>query len=411
MPRRLTTTAALVGATTLLSVAAAPALAAPIVAQSSANALTVEIAGEGASSGTVRAVHDGDRERVTGQTQPPIDVLEGQQLLQVGTLSQQATADLRQRLGVSAACSGVAGDGATVAEIGTGDCLSGGDNVGLSIANLDLSGLVVFNPDSPLGPGNDVTTPLIEQLVGPLTAAVSEGLAPLGEVSIQGTAGVIEAQCQADPDSAAGDAQIADAQLTATLGGEQLTLARLDADPAPNTKVVTDLDVVTNLVIDSVERSVAATLSDPQFAPLVEQLGAATGQGQEQIVTAVVGQVSDQLEPLERDVLDITLNRQVRPTANSIEVTAIAADVLPAAAEQLGAPLVSADIANVTCGPGGQVEPAPAQAEKLPAVPTVINSGDPGSDSGARGALIGGIVVAGLAGLVARRRPGAASRQ
>lgn len=408
MTSRLSRTAAVSGAVALAALASSPAFAATTVAQSSANAVTVEVAGEGADSGTVSATHNGKRENVTGETQPPVGVLGGQSLLNLGTLHQDARARVNGQRGVSEACAGVAGDGATVAEVGSGNCLTGGDNIGFSIANLDLSDTVVFNPGTALGDLDPQLEPLRQVLFDEVTAAVADGLAPLDQVQIAGTSGVIEAQCMADTRSASGDAQIADAQITATLAGEELVLAAFDPDPAPNTKVVTDLDKVANLVIDSVEASLEESFAQSaELRTLTEPL-------QRQVIDAVVGQVSDQLAPVEQQALDITLNRQVRPTANSIEVTAIAADVLPAATEQLGAPAVSADIANVTCGPASRVGNPPQDNpdQSLPEVPTVIDSGAEGADGDHTAAAVAGSLAAvSVLGLIGYRRRAASARR
>lgn len=399
---------ALLGATTMATMAMGPALAAEVVAQAEANALTVAVAGESSGSGTVRATHDGGKLTKTGDTEPPVSVLQGQNLLDVGTLAQDATAGLDGRDGVSAACSGIAGDGASVAEVGDSACLEGGDNVGVSIANLDLSDTVVINPETELGSVlSGPLAPLEDQVLGPVTQALVAGLAPLDQVQVGGTLGVVEARCEAEPGRADGSANIADAQLTAVLGGETLVLANLPVNPPPNTKVVTDLDVVANAVVEGVETNLETAL-DGLGAGLV----LLTDEVQAQIVDTLVAEVSDQLAPLEENLLDLTLNRQVRPAQGHIEVTGIDLRVLPAAAAELGAPLVSAQIANVGCGPNARVAPVAQDGEPapsdLPEVPTVVAAGVDGPDEGgpgASGALVAGsLVAAGAAGLLGYRR-------
>ena len=408
MKHVLTRAGALLGATTLATMAMGPAFAAETVAQAEANALTVSIAGEGGDSGTVRATHDGEELTKTGDTEPPVSVLQGQDLLDVGTLAQDATAGLDGRDGVSAACSGIAGDGASVAEVGDSECIEGGDNVGVSIANLDLSDTVVVNPETELGGVlGPLTGPVEDQVLAAITPALVEALAPLDQVQVGGTLGVVEARCAAEPGQADGTANIADAQLSAIAGGQTYVLANLPVNPPPNTKVVTDLDVVVNAVIAGVETNLETALDG-----VAGGLVGLTDQIQAQIVDTIVADVSDQLEPVEQNLLDITLNRQVRPAQGHIEVTGIDLRVLPAAAEELGAPLVSAQIANVSCGPNSQVtpvaqdgEPAPAD---LPEVPTVVDAGVGGPGQGgldASGALVAGsLVAAGVAGLLGYRR-------
>ena len=93
---------------------------------------------------------------------------------------------------------------------------------------------------------------------------------------------------------------------------------------------------------------------------------------------------------------------QTRPAVDSIRVTAIHLEVLPAASSQLGVPLAQADLANVTCGPNGR---APRTSQPLPAVPTVIDSGTEGFGGVGDYALVAGaLVLAGAGGLIAYRR-------
>ena len=397
---------AVLGAAAVATMAMGPALAAETVAQAEANALTVAVAGEGGDSGTVRATHDGDELTKTGNTEPPVSVLQGQNLLDVGTLAQDAAAGLDGRAGVSAACSGIAGDGASVAEVGDSECIEGGDNVGVSIANLDLSDTVVVNPETELGSVlSGPLAPLEAQLIGPVTQALAAGLAPLDQVQVGGSLGVVEARCTAEPGSADGTANIADAQLTAVAGGQTYVLANLPVNPPPNTKVVTDLDVVVNAVIAGVETQLETALEGAAAGLVL-----LTDQVQAQIVDTIVAEVSDQLAPVEENLLDITLNKQVRPAQGHIEVTGIDLRVLPAAAAELGAPLVSAQIANVSCGPNSRVAPDVAEEtpRDLPDVPTVVDAGVGGPGQGgqdATGALVAGsLLAAGAAGLLGYRR-------
>ena len=111
-------------------------------------------------------------------------------------------------------------------------------------------------------------------------------------------------------------------------------------------------DDVANAVIEGVETNLETALDG-----VAGGLVGLTDEVQAQIVDTIVADVSDQLEPVEQNLLDLTLNKQVRPAQGHIEVTGIDLRVLPAAAEELGAPLVSAQIANVSCGPNSQVTP------------------------------------------------------
>ncbi|QIK74293.1 hypothetical protein [Nocardioides piscis] len=399
--------AALLGATTLLSATMAPAFAAT-VAQADANALTFSVAGRAAGTGTVTASHDGQALTRAGESQPPISLLQGQDVLEVGTLAQDATANVDdKRDGQSAACAGVAGDGAVVAEVGSTRCIEGGDNIGVNFANLDLTGFAAVNPASALGPLqaallDPVEAQVLEPLTAALSAALQENLGPLSDLDIGGTIGAVESRCVASPGTASGTTFIADAKLGITLGGRTVQVINLPVEPAPNTKVVTDLDAVVNAVITGLETDLTTTL-DAQLAGLT----AVTQGVKNNIVDTIVNDISAQLAPLEENVLDITLNKQVFPAAGHIKVTAIDAQVLPAAAAELGASLVSAQVANVGCGPNGRfvaeesaVAPK-APGKKLPDVPTVIDSG--AGDSGFDPVTVA-LLLAGAAGLVGYRR-------
>ena len=152
MKHHLVKVGAFIGAATLVGLSIGPAAAAEPVSQASANGLTLAIAGSPISTGTLKATNDGSGETKTGEVNPPIDVLENQDVLDIGVIAQNATARVENKNGISRACAGVAGDGATVGDVGESNCLTPGDPVGINIANLDLTGSVVVNPQSPLGP-------------------------------------------------------------------------------------------------------------------------------------------------------------------------------------------------------------------------------------------------------------------
>lgn len=425
MGRHIRRGAALVGATTLLSLTMAPAFAAT-VAQADASALRVQVAGQAQEAGTVTATHDGTAETKDGAAHPPVSVLQGQQVLAVGTLAQDATAWVDSNGdGQSAACAGVAGDGASVAEVGDSRCIEGGGNIGVSFADLDLSGMSTVNPATALAPLqaallDPVEAQVLEPLTAQLSAALSENLGPLADLAIGGTIGAVESRCTASPGAASGTATITDAKLGVTLAGQTVQVIDLPVEPAPNTKVVTSLDGVLNAVIKGLETDLTTTLQGNLVG-----LTAATDAVQAQIVDTIVKDVSAQLAPLEHDVLDITLNKQSFPAAGHVQVTALEAHVLPVAAEQLGTPLVSASIANVDCGPNGRFAPVqvqqvsapepekPQKPEKdLPEVPTVIESGAETSDGPAHDPALDpaldpvtlALLFAGLVGLVGLHR-------
>ncbi len=412
MKKNLARLGALSASTTLALMATGSAWAAPVVARADANAITLSIGGNAGGSGQVTATNDGTGERKEGETTPPISVLGNQDLLNAGVLQQDAAAQVQDGVGVSAACAGVAGEGASVAEVGDSNCLFPGQPVGVTIANLDLTGAVLVNPESALADLNAIGDPLMEQLVGPLTAALSEGLAPLGETGLVGSFSVIEERCVASPGTAQASADLVDAQLTLSVAGESVPVVNLPVHPEPNTKVVTDLDQVVNLAVDAVEEDLRSTLEGA-----LADLTGVTDELQTQIVDTLVAEVSDNLAPVEENILDITLNAQSRPAPDAIAATALDLELLPAAAELADGPLVDLQIGNVECGPTGVVQTAATPssgnggdggndragaADDLPEVPTVVDAGA-GVSSGPDVAA-GVLVLAGVAGLVGYRR-------
>ena len=140
MKQHLVRAGAIIGAATLAGLAFAPAAAAATVSQATANAITLEIGGTGGGSGTFAATNDGSGEKTTGDDNPPLDVLDDQGLLNYGALTQQASAKIEGRDGVSRACAGVAGEGGAVVETGDAGCITPGQPVGITFANLDLTG-------------------------------------------------------------------------------------------------------------------------------------------------------------------------------------------------------------------------------------------------------------------------------
>ncbi len=410
---RLRTTASLIGAAALTSLALAPAVGATNVSQSGANAVFVSAAGNGSGSGNVTATNDGSREATTGDTQPPVSVLKGQQVLNAGTLAQEAVA---RSDSTSAACAGIAGNGASVAEVGDSNCLSGGTPLKATLGSLDLGGLVVADPASALGPLNTATDPLVKALVGPVDDALQQGLdqaqAQFGDAGLSANLGVVEGRCTAGPGTASGFANIADTTVDLALPGQDVNLLTLPVDPPPNTHVFTDLSKVATTVLSAVETDLNTSL-DGSAAPLT----ALTTQLQKQIVDNVLTQVEKNLAPLEQNLLDITLNQQIRPTRDSIKVRAFDLELLPVAKDQLGASALNLQIGNAACGPAGRVaQPAaaPAPPATTPALPTSVSAGlasapaqaarpSDSSDEIVLGAMALLALVAG--GVVALRRP------
>lgn len=343
---------ALSAAATVGMMATAPAMAAAPVAQANATALTLAVATNPADSGTVVATHDGNSESVEGQANPPISVLDNQRLANIGVLAQEATATVENRDGISAACAGVAGEGGSLAQVGDSWCLTPGETpVNVSIANLDLSGVELIDPESALAPLAELNVP-VEQVVGPLTKSISEGLAPLGDLGISGEATAVEGRCTAEPGSAQGSARIVDGHLVLTAGGEQVDLVDLPVNPPANTKVLTNLDVVLATVLDALRTDLENTLDGA-----LKDLGAVPQAVKEQVVDTLIAEIAPQLAPLEENILEVTLNKQ-DGTADTVEVTALSARVLPAAQEFAGDALVSLDLGRAECGPNARTTAA-----------------------------------------------------
>lgn len=413
MNRRVLRFGAIIGAATVSTLAVAPVFAAAPVAQASSNAITLGIAGtEGFSSGTFKATHDGIDETTTGESDPLIGALGNQLLLNVGVLAQEATANTEANGdGTSAACGGVAGEGSSVVQVGDSSCIEPGSPIGINLANLDLTDLVTIDPASALGPLAVLNGPL-EDLLGsitaPLSAALSDALG--GNVGLTGGIDAVTAQCVAGPGTASGSATIADGKLQVTLPGlEPLTLLDLPVNPAPNTHLVTDLDVVLNAVIDGLEVQLTSLLNgqlNALLGPVVQLFPTI----KTQIITGLVGPIADALAPLEDAVLDVTLNEQSK-TADTINITALHLELLPAAADFIGAPAVDLKLGTVSCGPNGRYATPPTPTDnpenpEEPEVPTVVDSGVGGNGStttilAATAALM---ALAGSAGLIGYRR-------
>ncbi|HET7684364.1 MAG TPA: hypothetical protein VFK34_11925 [Marmoricola sp.] len=423
---------AALGAAALSSLAIAPAFAATTVSQATASAINLSIGGQSAYSGKTTATNDGTEETKTGVAQPPISVLGNQGLLNVGVLTQESTAQVSGNAGVSAACAGVAGNGGStspLANVGDSSCITPGEPVGISIANLDLSGVVVIDPASALGPLAEAN-PVLEQILSAITQPLSEaiGETPLGDLALGGSFGAVEAICQARPGTASGDANIVDTNggddstpITLTLPGQEpVVLANLDAHPAPNTHIPVNLDDATEAILGAVQTELETALAEAGTTGPLAPLAALPEALQTQVIEALVDATRDQLlQPLQDNILDITLNKQVPfPATDRIDVTALDLQLLPAAKQFAGDSLVSLQLAEVTCGPNSTLAPAanpspspepapqPGPDKGTPTLPTSVDSGAGGNSNtgvilGATGALL---LVAGATGLLGYRR-------
>jgi hypothetical protein len=401
------------GAATLSVLAIAPAMAAAPIAQAGANAVTLSIAGNGQGTGDVTATHDGSTETRSGNSTPPLDVLNGQEVLNAGVLAQEATAGADS---TSAACAGLAGNGGSVVQIGDSSCLTPGTPVNATLGSLDLNDLVVADPASALAPLNQVTEPILAQLAGPISDAVAQVRAQFGDLGLVAGFGAVEGRCTAQLGSADGDAILADAKISVVLPEQapqrSVVLLDLPLHPKPNTHLTTDLSDVLDMIAAALTTNLNNSI-DGAGAPL----NALVDAFQQNIVTAVRNDVEDNLAPLEQNLLDVTLNRQTRTGDDAIKVRALDLSLLPVAQQQLGAPLVNLQIGNAACGPSGRIAAvaAPAPSAAAPAaIPTSVSAGyesvptqyaDPG-DSSTNTVVLGAfaLLVATSAGWVAFRR-------
>ena len=368
--------ASVVGAIVLSGVAMAPALAATNLSSAGANALTVSVAGNENGSGNVTATNDGSGEKKTGDTEAPISDSGAQDFLSAGVLAQEATARAANGTGTSAACAGLAGDGGSIVNLGGSECLKPTNQVNGSFGSFDPSTLLPTALD-PLPA--DVTSQL-STATGPVTSAIEAALGTLqdqfGDMGLQAGVKVIEGRCTASPGQAQGSARIVDGKVVVTGGGQTITLLDLPVNPPPNTHLVTDFDKVADTVVAALRTQLSSSLTGP-LTPLEAALGDGLATLKAQVIDAVADQVKTNLAPLEQNVLDITLNKQTRPSAGAIRVNALDLQLLPVAREQLGSSLVSLQIGNVVCGPSGhEATAAPAApAPKAPKLPTAVSAG------------------------------------
>lgn len=394
------------------------------VAQGDASAIRATIGGQPQDSGTVVARHDGSRLTKTGATNPPVAVLGAQDALNLGVLAQDAIA---RPNGSSAACSGVAGDGGSVVRVGNSYCLTPGRNVTLTLAQLDLS--TILDPNNAPAETRAVLEQLAlaaDQLAGPVSDAVEQATQQvqdqIGDPGLIAEFGAIQSQCTADRTGARGASQLTDVSVYVKGGMfDDVNVLDIPVEPAPNTKLATDFSKVIDEITKSFRVNLEGELGGDQLAPLTEALDG----GREQLIDALAENFDDQLAPLQDNVLDVVLNKQVRGD-REITVTALDANVLPAA-KQFGAPtLADIEIARSHCvsadrAPVAQPvsNPAPPKAAPAPPapkpapIPRTVTSGVERASADARpqqdgdlvGRLLLGLVItAGLAGAVAGRR-------
>ncbi|NYI75471.1 hypothetical protein [Nocardioides panzhihuensis] len=380
--------AAVAAAAAMVALSAAPASAAT-VSQASATALSVTPAGAAATdSGTYAVTNDGSTQSPEGTNKPVINLLAGQDAIHVGTLAQDAVAKSNA---TSAACSGVAGDGATLVAAGSGNCLSGGNNIKLDAASLDFSELQVIQSDLFQGMDAEVQKalkPFQTQITGALDQLLAPVVDGLDGAGLFVDLGAVQSHCTANDDTARGDSTIATSSVYVVLpGGKRETVVDLPVDPAVNQKVVTDLSGVVDVVIKGLRTQLANGLGGAlqPIDPVVVEL-------QKQVLNTLLTSIEDQLAPLEDNLLDITLNAQ-DTSPGAITVTALDAKILPAAEPFVGGPLTHLTIGTSSCGPNSPApktvvnNPPPKAANPPATVPTVVTAGVESYDDGSAGRI------------------------
>lgn len=424
-------------AASVAMLAAGPALAAAPapVAQASANALSLSIGGQNPLAGTplsstYSVQTDGSNETSTGNKNPALTVAGPLKLVGVGTAAQDAKTSVNTTStgfdGVSDACAGLAGPGASIAAVGNaGSCLTGGSALKLSPATLNLTGLDL---NTLLTSGNTslldaILTPTVvnqlQNLLSPvesqLSGALQTVLAQL-QLGLDLKLGAVTAQCHAVPGTATGTSSLANAGLTVTLPSiGEVTLVNLPVNPAPNTHVLTNLDAVVKALETALQTELNSLL--PQYLSSVTGL---TNSLLTQVLNAVntnlISVIAPQLKPLQDNLIDITLNKQSGIGTDHIDVTALDLQLLPAAQQFIGSSLVSLQIGHVTCGPNRHVDVVPPVTPKaIPAhithkVPHKVTSGlgskpDQGSSQIATYSALAGMgALATGAGILGYRR-------
>lgn len=367
---------ALAASGALVALAASPGAAAAPVAQADATALVLTVLSTPTDSGTVKATNDGKRNTVVGTRDPLITALGDQPFINAGTLSQDATTSVVNRNGRSAACAGLAGDGATLVSVDQGFCLEPGDNATINAGTFVLGDVTVVQSD--ILAGLDVALqaalqPLLNALLPAVDTTVQTLLTSLGDPGIVLDLGAVQSQCTATTTGAEGDSQLTDAGLFVQLPGVgRVDLVDLPANPEPNTKLLTDLDEVVTVISDALEAELTSALTGvlQPLGPLVDQVVNALNAN-------IISTVADQLGPLEDNVLDVTLNKQTRGD-RSIEVTALDLRLLPAASAFVD--LVNVEIGRSSCGTNGRAGVPPAPEPTPTPDPTPTPGPGPGPD-------------------------------
>jgi hypothetical protein len=436
LKRRILRLGAIVGATAVSTLAIAPAFAAAATSQATAQSIDLAIGGSTVVSQEISASNDGTTEtRNDASTVPTLaDLLTGNNAVGVGVAPQDAHANPD---GTSFACAGLAGTGGGIAYVGDSECdVDAGEPLTLNLGSLDLDFVTLLGGEGAVtGPLGDALAPILDQL-GPalddVLAQLTAGLeaTPLGQISLDGALSTIAADCTANPTAAQGGAEILDSSgdrsipIRVTIpdgaGGTQtLNLVDFDVDLEPRPggyNLLVNLDTITEALFLAIQGEVETALGGAIAGLNDAVLETLLATVQDQIVVAVVDALREPLlQPLSDNLLRVVvLDRTYGDAGKSVDVTALRAELLPAATEFTGAALLDGMIGHVTCGPNTAATQNPAGGdtetpdEDLPDVPTVVNSGMAGNgDNTARtvlGATAALMLLAGTAGLMGYRR-------
>jgi len=390
------------------------AVAAEPAAEASATAAILTIAGSPVDSGQYTVVNDGTAETATGQKDPAVaDLLSNQSNVSIGVLYQDATTAVTGGRGTAYACSGVAGTGAVVVEVGDGSCLTGGDAVSLVPGTIDLGDTTVIESEilAPLTVPlqQALGEPLASQVLAPLSDVLNQVLGGLGELGVVlETTGAIQSTCTANSTSASADSNVAGLRGYVTVAGQDITILDLPVgDLEPNTELTADLNDVVNAVLNGLQTQLQNGLNGA-----LGPLGLLLAQIQD-VTNLLVPELTTALEPLlgplRDNVLEVTLNKQSQPSPSSIEVTALDVQVLPAAQQFLSSSLASVELGKAFCAGGVADVAQPPPATEPPTVTPPVNNPTvpisvPAGMSGEEGSAPWGPVALGamtlLAGLV-----------
>ena len=426
MKRSLLKLGAILGAAAVSTLAVAPAFAAAATSQATAQSIDLKLAGSSLIAQKQTATNDGTTEtRNDNDTVPNlVGAIPGDTFLKAAVLPQLARAN---NDGTSFACAGLASDGnggPGVVTVGSQSCdLTGSGAIPLELGSLALGDILLL-PDTVIsdalesigGEQLQALLLLLGQNLNQLVGDISDALAgtPLGEIGVIGSLGTISAVCQANPDTATGDATLADSAIRLQLPDQDpITLVNLPVHPNENQKVVADLAGTTQMIVTALETYLSTIIQGQLDGPLSD----VPQQVQDALLEPIAAGLKPLTDALAQYIAEITLRETTRgDNGRSIDVTALHAEILPALADTLGDDLVDGRIGRVTCGPntrgttppGNPNTPNNPNNPNQPDVPDVVNSGLKGNeDHTARnvlGATAALMLLAGTAGLMGYRR-------